>query len=257
MWRNGVLAVQGLGIVNNTCDFWENRCLSACLMPPKGSGTKLSEEGNGADEKSIILTLTSPADFIVDLDCTKVGCKVCSAGIPSEHRVRIGVRSVAKHLQSMEHFEVVERLENAKRQQERLEDERTSHLRMNTLTAPFQAVLRVLAYPVQEGSRYMNVHHAQLQKQSEVFGLLDAEGVAKALGFGGDDVVNELLAEDKEEDFLSGIMANITESNLDGGPDLENNANTKSQCGRLRVARVVSISNKDGGAIFGCWILDS
>jgi chitinase len=58
----------------------------------------------------------------------------------------------------------------------------------------------------------MNVHHARLQKQAEVFGLLDAEGVAKALGFGGDDVAKELLAEDDEEDFLSGIMANIGES---------------------------------------------
>jgi hypothetical protein len=58
----------------------------------------------------------------------------------------------------------------------------------------------------------VNVHHTRLQKQAEVFGLLDAEGVAKALGFGGNDVVKELLAEDDKEDFLSRIMANIGES---------------------------------------------
>jgi hypothetical protein len=93
-------------------------------MPPKGSGTKLSEEGNGADVKSIILTLTSPADFIIDLDGRKVECKVGSAGILSEHYMKIGIRSATKHLQSIEHFKAVERLGNTKRQQERLEDEK-------------------------------------------------------------------------------------------------------------------------------------
>jgi hypothetical protein len=210
-------------------------------MPPKGSGTKLSEEGNGTDEKSIILTLTSPTDFIVDPDGMKVECKVCSAGIPSERHVKIGIRSAAKHLQSIEHFKAVERLGNAKRQQERLEDERraesaASGIQDFTFThehiygpipsgssssgLPSAAEVEMWARYKADGAEFdagndaadVNVHHARLQKQAEVFGLLDAEGVAKALGFGGDDVAKELLAEDDEEDFLSGIMANIGES---------------------------------------------
>ncbi|KAJ7734971.1 hypothetical protein B0H14DRAFT_3613787 [Mycena olivaceomarginata] len=207
-------------------------------MPPKGSGTKLSEE-----------------DFIVDPDGSKVECKVCSAGIPSERRVKIGIRSAAKHLQSIEHFKAVERLGNAKRQQERLEDERraesaASGIQDFTFThqhihgpvpsgssssgLPSAAEVEMWARYEADGAEFdagndaadVNVHHARLQKQAEVFGLLDAEGVAKALGFGGDDVAKELLAEDDEEDFLSGIMAN---TDLDGGPDLENNANTDAE----------------------------
>ncbi|KAJ7828570.1 hypothetical protein B0H14DRAFT_2594578 [Mycena olivaceomarginata] len=216
MRRNGVSAVQGPGVVNNTCDFWEDRCLSACLMPLKGSGTKLSKEGNGADEKSIILTLTSPTDFIVDPDGMKVECKVCSAGIPSKRRMKIVVRSAAKHLQSIKHFKVVERLGNTKRQQERLEDESGSP----SSSLPSAAEVEMWARYEANGADFdtgndaadANVHHAQLQKQAEVFSLLDAEGVAKVLGFGGDDVAKELLAEDDDEDFLSGIMANIGQS---------------------------------------------
>ncbi|KAJ7786807.1 hypothetical protein B0H14DRAFT_2630140 [Mycena olivaceomarginata] len=206
---------------------------SAVQGPATGSGTKLSEEGNGTDEKSIILTLTSPADFIVDPDGTKN-----TKQAPHE----IGVRSAAKHLQSIEHFKAVKRLENAKRKQKRLENERqdesaASGIQDFTFThehihspipsgslsssLPSAAEVEMWARYEANGANFdagnnagnnaadVNVHHAQLQKQAEVFSLLDAEGVAKALGFGGNDVMKELLAKDDEEDFLSGIMANI------------------------------------------------
>ncbi|KAJ7860659.1 hypothetical protein B0H14DRAFT_2576442 [Mycena olivaceomarginata] len=247
MRQNGASAVQGPETVNNTCDFWENHCVSACLMLPKGSGTKLSEEGNGTDEKSIILTWHEGRVQSLFNQNTKQA--------PHE----IGVRSTAKHLQSIEHFKVVERLENAKRQQKRLENERqdesvASGIQDFTFThehihspipsgslssgLPSAAEVEMWARYEANGANFdtgnnaadVNVHHAQLQKQAEVFSLLDAEGVAKALGFGGNDVMKELLAEDAEEDFLSGITANI---DLDGGPDLENNVNTDAEGSKL------------------------
>jgi hypothetical protein len=47
----------------------------------------------------------------------------------------------------------------------------------------------------------------RLRGQAEVFGLLNAEGVARKLGFGSRDVGDDILDEEEEEDFLSEIMS--------------------------------------------------
>ncbi|KAJ7792769.1 hypothetical protein B0H14DRAFT_2623536 [Mycena olivaceomarginata] len=167
----------------------------------------------------------------------------------------IGVRSAAKHLQSIEHFKAVERLENAKRKQKRLENERqdesaASGIQDFTFThehihspipsgslsssLPSAAEVEMWARYEANGANFdagnnaadVNVHHAQLQKQAEVFSLLDAEGAAKALGFGGNDVMKELLAEDDEEDFLSGITANIDQKCQSGILQLPSSENS-------------------------------
>ncbi|KAJ6607323.1 hypothetical protein B0H10DRAFT_2227986 [Mycena sp. CBHHK59/15] len=52
-----------------------------------------------------------------------------------------------------------------------------------------------------------NVREERLRKEAEVFGLLNAEAVAKRLGFGSGKVAEEIL-EEEEEDFLSDIMRN-------------------------------------------------
>ncbi|KAJ6538244.1 hypothetical protein B0H10DRAFT_2245931 [Mycena sp. CBHHK59/15] len=51
-----------------------------------------------------------------------------------------------------------------------------------------------------------NVRQAQLSKEADSFGLWNPEDVARKLGFGDDDLVGEVLAEDEEDDFLGEIM---------------------------------------------------
>ncbi|KAJ6622069.1 hypothetical protein B0H10DRAFT_2214671 [Mycena sp. CBHHK59/15] len=50
--------------------------------------------------------------------------------------------------------------------------------------------------------------YERLRAEAEVFGLMNAEVVAKRLGFGGTDVGDEILAEEEEEDFFSELMRN-------------------------------------------------
>ncbi|KAJ6607440.1 hypothetical protein B0H10DRAFT_2166796 [Mycena sp. CBHHK59/15] len=57
-----------------------------------------------------------------------------------------------------------------------------------------------------------NVRQAQLRKEADSFGLWNPEDVARKLGFGDDDLVGEVLAEDEEDDFLGEIMRNAGES---------------------------------------------
>lgn len=54
-----------------------------------------------------------------------------------------------------------------------------------------------------------NVREERLRKEAEIFGLLNAEGVAKRLGFGSGSIAEEILEEEEEEDFLSDIMRNV------------------------------------------------
>ncbi|KAJ6611590.1 hypothetical protein B0H10DRAFT_2285157 [Mycena sp. CBHHK59/15] len=51
-----------------------------------------------------------------------------------------------------------------------------------------------------------NVRQAQLSKEADSFGLWNPEDVARKLGFGDDDLVGEVLAEDEEDDFLGEII---------------------------------------------------
>ncbi|KAJ6606724.1 hypothetical protein B0H10DRAFT_2178638 [Mycena sp. CBHHK59/15] len=51
------------------------------------------------------------------------------------------------------------------------------------------------------------VAHERLRKQADVFGLMNPEGVAKKLGFGASDILEDILGEEEEEDFLSEIMS--------------------------------------------------
>ncbi|KAJ6584219.1 hypothetical protein B0H10DRAFT_1961890 [Mycena sp. CBHHK59/15] len=51
-----------------------------------------------------------------------------------------------------------------------------------------------------------NVCQAQLSKEADSFGLWNPEDMARKLGFGDDDLVGEVLAEDKEDNFLGEII---------------------------------------------------
>ncbi|KAJ6611415.1 hypothetical protein B0H10DRAFT_1953082 [Mycena sp. CBHHK59/15] len=53
-----------------------------------------------------------------------------------------------------------------------------------------------------------NVRQVQLSKEADSFGLWNPEDVARKLGFGDDNLVGEVLAEDKEDNFLGEIMRN-------------------------------------------------
>ncbi|KAJ7767878.1 hypothetical protein DFH07DRAFT_866840 [Mycena maculata] len=54
----------------------------------------------------------------------------------------------------------------------------------------------------------MDVEYERLRKQADVFGMMNAEAMARKLGFGGGDVGDDILGEEEEEDFLSEIMRN-------------------------------------------------
>ncbi|KAJ7820593.1 hypothetical protein B0H14DRAFT_2599887 [Mycena olivaceomarginata] len=56
-----------------------------------------------------------------------------------------------------------------------------------------------------------DVELERLRRQGEVFGLMNAEAMARKLGFGSSNVGNDILGEEEEEDFLSEIMANAGE----------------------------------------------
>ncbi|KAJ6483374.1 hypothetical protein C8R45DRAFT_1062899 [Mycena sanguinolenta] len=174
-------------------------------------------------------------DFRYNKDRTKVQCRACSSGVPVERQTWIELRSATAHLGYQTHLKAVERLEETQRQRKALEDERraesaASGLRHLTFAAPHmegpvtgrpsniptQAEIDMWDGYLANGADFdagqdqddPNVREERLRNEAEVFGLLNAETVAKRLGFGGGSIAEEMLEEEEEEDFLSEIMRN-------------------------------------------------
>ncbi|KAJ7508792.1 hypothetical protein B0H11DRAFT_1703142 [Mycena galericulata] len=62
----------------------------------------------------------------------------------------------------------------------------------------------------------LRIRYAQLRKEADSFGLWSPEAVARDLGFGNaDSVEDQILGEDEEEDFLSEIMRNAGECRVE------------------------------------------
>ncbi|KAJ6559278.1 hypothetical protein B0H10DRAFT_2169453 [Mycena sp. CBHHK59/15] len=161
-------------------------------------------------------------------------------GIPIESRTWIAPRSAKKHLVSDDHLKAVEQVEEANRKVEELSRERRADSATKELRDIRFAAVQDLRGPVASGSSGKisaaeaemwedyalngadfdageepedpNVRQAQLSKEADSFGLWNPEDVARKLGFGDDDLVGEVLAEDEEDDFLGEIMRNAGES---------------------------------------------
>lgn len=147
------------------------------------------------------------------------------------------VRSGPKHLQYPEHLKAADHLEGVQRRQRQLDIERRAesaasglqdlHFTAQHLDGPVtgrsnvrtQAEVEMWERYATDGAQFdagdaqedPDARHEQLRQQAEVFGLLNPEGVAKRLGFGGGDVAEEILGEEEEEDFLSEIMRHAGE----------------------------------------------
>ncbi|KAJ7912843.1 hypothetical protein B0H13DRAFT_1874427 [Mycena leptocephala] len=174
-------------------------------------------------------------DFRYNDDRTKVQCRACSSGVPPERRTWIELRSAPAHLGYPTHLKAVEQLEDARRRRQVLEDERreesaASGLQGVTFAAqrmegpvtsrpsnvPIQAEIDMwdgylansASFDAGDDQDDPDVYEERLRKEAEVFGLLNAEAVAKRLGFGSGSVAEEILEEEEEEDFLSDIMRN-------------------------------------------------
>ncbi|KAJ6629079.1 hypothetical protein B0H10DRAFT_1939976 [Mycena sp. CBHHK59/15] len=160
--------------------------------------------------------------------------KLCASGIPIESRTWIAPRSAKKHLVSDDHLKAVEQVEEANRKVEELSRERRADSATKELRDIRFAAVQDLRGPVASGSSRKisaaeaemwedyalngadfdageepedpNVRQAQLSKEADSFGLWNPEDVARKLGFGDDDLVGEVLAEDEEDDFLGEIM---------------------------------------------------
>ncbi|KAJ7093592.1 hypothetical protein C8R44DRAFT_749956 [Mycena epipterygia] len=78
----------------------------------------------------------------------------------------------------------------------------------------------------------LDVEQGRLRKQADVFGLMNAEAVARKLGFGTDDVGEDILGDEEEEDFLSEIMGKAALQEPDQAdiqPDGQPNTQSSSQ----------------------------
>ncbi|KAJ6619171.1 hypothetical protein B0H10DRAFT_1946995 [Mycena sp. CBHHK59/15] len=129
-------------------------------------------------------------------------------GVPIESRTWIVPRSVKKHLVSDDHLKAVEQVEEANRKVEELSRERRADSATKELQDIWFAAVQDLRGPVASGSSDFdageepedpNVHQAQLSKEADSFRLWNPEDVARKLGFGDDDLVGEVLAEDEED----------------------------------------------------------
>ncbi|KAJ7195789.1 hypothetical protein GGX14DRAFT_575340 [Mycena pura] len=191
-------------------------------MPPKGSGTLLEK------------------DFIYSKDKTKAQCKMCTVGIPEEARPWIDAASAAKHLQRPSHKKAVEQLKQAdvdyQAQRAAAAAEQAA-----AAAAPIFPVLKLatpqnLSGPIrdqaawepsaQEAQMWADYHEhgaafsagdsdaekkrqadrARLERAAEVFGILNAEAVAHRLGMAGDNIADEVLAQDEEQDYLGRLL---------------------------------------------------
>ncbi|KAJ7362661.1 hypothetical protein DFH08DRAFT_1025021 [Mycena albidolilacea] len=180
-------------------------------MPPKGSGAGLKAE-----------------DFVFRAERTEVQCRVCNAGLPEERRVWLLARNGVRHLQSDEHKNAVEQMDDARRIQEqrRAAVAQNVPIRVVQIPGPIAdrptgahasgAELDMWADYAQNGAMFSagdiedDIETQQrLAQQVDIFGLLDPKETAERLGFEGDaGLAKELLQADAEDDFLAEIMAN-------------------------------------------------
>ncbi|KAJ7635602.1 hypothetical protein DFH06DRAFT_1336620 [Mycena polygramma] len=196
-------------------------------MPPKGSGNLLREE-----------------DFIFNTDRTRVECRACSTGVPPALRTSIAVLSAIKHLRSPDHSKALARLAEAKSQAERIQNESRAESAAPRLPESLFAAPAPLLGPITaRGSQVQSleemdmwdqyktaganfdagddkmdvgVEHDRLRKEVDTFGMMNAEAMAKRLGFGMGSVAEDILDDEEEEDFLSEL---IGKAGL-GDPDL-------------------------------------
>ncbi|KAJ7844014.1 hypothetical protein B0H14DRAFT_2585438 [Mycena olivaceomarginata] len=160
---------------------------------------------------------------MADQDRSRVECRACNAGLSAERRPSIAARNATKHLQSPDHFKAVERIEDAKNRAEKLQNERRAEAATSGLRDFPELQLAEVFAEIEMWDRYAtdgaqfdagndqsdgDVELERLRRQGEVFGLMNAEAMARKLGFGSSNVGNDILGEEEEEDFLSEIMAN-------------------------------------------------
>ncbi|KAJ7259067.1 hypothetical protein C8J57DRAFT_1515776 [Mycena rebaudengoi] len=188
-------------------------------MPPKGSGAVLKEE-----------------DFAFRAERTEVQCRVYNAGPPEERRVWLLARNGVRHLQSNEHKNAVEQMEDARRMEEqrRAAVAQNVPIRVVQIPAPIadrptgahaSAVeLEMWADYAQNRAIFsagdleddMEAKQQRLAQQADIFGLLDRKEMAERLGFEGDaGLAKELLQIEAEDDFLAEIMANADQHERD------------------------------------------
>ncbi|KAJ7781880.1 hypothetical protein DFH07DRAFT_865022 [Mycena maculata] len=154
-----------------------------------------------------------------------------------KRRTWIVVKSAAKHLQYPEHKKAVERVEGARKQAEELRRERqagsaASGLRNSIFAAPVNIQGPIAAavqerslaevemweayethgasFDARDGATDTHMHLKWLRREAEVFGLMNPEATAKKLGFGDENVWNDIMGEDAEmQMFLLDTLDNL------------------------------------------------
>ncbi|KAJ7827278.1 hypothetical protein B0H14DRAFT_3088392 [Mycena olivaceomarginata] len=158
--------------------------------------------------------------------------RVCNAGLPEERRVWLLARNGVRHLQSDEHKNAVEQMDDARRMQEqrRAAVAQNVPIRVVQIPGPIAdrptgahasgAELDMWADYAQNGAMFsagdieddIEVTQQRLAQQVDIFGLLDPKETAERLGFEGDaGLAKELLQAEAEDDFLAEIMANAAD----------------------------------------------
>ncbi|KAJ6567528.1 hypothetical protein B0H10DRAFT_2200191 [Mycena sp. CBHHK59/15] len=155
-------------------------------------------------------------------------------GVPAELRTSIAARSAAKHLQSPDHLKVLAHLAEAKSQAERLQNERRAESAAPRLREFSFAAPQPLHGPIAASGSHsrgveememwdqyrtaganfdagddrmdVGVEHNRLRKEADTFGMMNAEAMARKLGFGTGDVGEDILDDEEEADFLSELM---------------------------------------------------
>ncbi|KAF7310233.1 hypothetical protein MIND_00397000 [Mycena indigotica] len=187
-------------------------------MPPKGTAKKL-------DEKNWV---SRPSD-------NHVLCRICFGAVPPERQEWIARRSAERHLASGEHERAVKAAEEGSvRRQAR--DTAAAQVEQRKVTAsgarrpspPFPmpanrapnvpgiAEVEMWAGYEEFGGAFSagedldgrSINVARLDRQAEVLGILDPEGVAQRLGYGDGSLEDELQEKDAEDDFLAELLRN-------------------------------------------------
>lgn len=152
----------------------------------------------------------------------------------------MAVKSGVKHLQYSEHSKAVGLLEDARKRAEELRKERkaesaASGLRESPIVPPPHVAGPIAAgasngrslaeiemwqeydthganFDAGEDQADPHAQHERLRREADIFGLMNAEAVARKMGFGDIDIeAEETLREEEEEDFLGEIMRNAGE----------------------------------------------
>ncbi|KAJ7896817.1 hypothetical protein B0H13DRAFT_1884978 [Mycena leptocephala] len=180
-------------------------------MPLKGSGTVLKEE-----------------DCAFRAECMEVQCRVCNARLPEKHRVWLLARNGVRHLQSDEHKNTVEQMEDAQRMEEQrhaavtqnvpiwvvqiptpIADRPTGHMRAQRSLRCGPTMRRMEQLSVQGILRMTWRQHIRgWRSRRTSLACWIRRKMAERLGFEGDVGPAKLLQIEAEDDFLAEIMAN-------------------------------------------------